>query len=298
MPKDCWKIVTCSAAAIRVGNSATNGDSRATSNGGASFNSDVDKPEHSLPENTDYYAIIAGIEHYSGNLPGAQFSDRDAEAVRRNLVALGYPERNIKFLTDNLASKGSLEAYLEDWLPQNVTEKSHVFFYFSGHGAPDPKTNQAYLIPVDGNPSYLEKTGFPLKKLYTDLNALKATQVVVALDSCFSGAGGRSILPQGARPLVTEVDTATPPGVKITVFAATSPAQITSTLNEQSHGSFTYFFLKGLGGAAKNADGKITASGLYDFLKPKVQDAASRQNRDQTPLLSGATDSTIVALPR
>lgn len=294
--KNCWKSITCSAAAIKIGSASNDGqvNGGARKNGAESFISEVDKPGYSLPEKPDNYAIVAGIEHYSGDLPDAQFASRDAEAVRRHLIALGYPERNIKFLTGSTASKSSLEAYLEDWLPRNVTENSHVLFYFSGHGAPDPTSNQAYLIPVDGNPSYLEKTGFPVKRLYSDLNALKAKQVIIALDSCFSGAGGRSILPQGARPLVVQVDTATPPNGKIVLFAATSPTEITSTLDEQGHGSFTYFFLKGIGGAAKNDEGTVTTIGLYNYLKPKVQDAASRQNRDQTPILSGMTSGDIV----
>ncbi|MBI5241215.1 MAG: peptidase C14, partial [Elusimicrobia bacterium] len=102
------------------------------------------------------------------------------------------------------------------------------------------------------------------------------------------------VLAQGARPLVTQVDTAVSPGGKLTVFAASAPNEITATLEEQGHGMFTYYFLKGLGGEAKDASGTVTPRGLYDYLKPKVQDAASRQNRDQTPVLEGAVDGEIV----
>ena len=40
--------------------------------------------------------------------------------------------------------------------------------------------------------------------------ALKAKEVIVAMDACFSGAGGRSVLAKGARPLVMQVDPARP----------------------------------------------------------------------------------------
>ncbi|NLO92122.1 MAG: hypothetical protein GX410_09075, partial [Elusimicrobia bacterium] len=75
------------------------------------------------------------------------------------------------------------------------------------------------------------------------------------------------------------------------LFAAASGDQITSTLDDQGHGTFTYYFLKGLTGGAATADGSLTAQGLYDYLKPKVQDAARRQNRDQTPDLQGTHGS-------
>ena len=95
------------------------------------------------------------------------------------------------------------------------------------------------------------------------------------------------------RPLVTKVDTSVVPGSKLVLFAAASSKEMTATLKDQGHGIFTYYFLKGLGGAAKDAGGVITAQGLYDYLKPKVQDAAARQNRDQTPAIEGMTDGEI-----
>ena len=255
--------------------------------------SDVDRPTFRLKEKPADFAMVVGIEKYSNDLPAALFAERDARAVKEHLLALGYPERNIKFLIGDRASRANLEAYLEDWLPRNVTEDSRVFFYFSGHGAPNPESGQAYLVPWDGNPNFLEKTAYPVKKLYAGLNGLKARQVVVALDSCFSGAGGRSVLAEGVRPLVAKVDASVSTGGKIVLFAAASAQGVTSSLKEQGHGIFTYFFLKGLGGAAKDPSGAVTPRGLYDFLKPKVQDSASRQNRDQTPVLEGAMDGEI-----
>ena len=255
--------------------------------------SDVDNPDQHLAEVPDDFALVVGIEGYSNELPAAQFAEHDAAAVRNHLLALGFPQRNIKFLTGQRATLSGLASYLEDWLPRNVKEDSRVFFYFSGHGAPSPESGQAYLVPWDGDPNFLDKTAYPVKKLYADLNALKAKQIIVALDSCFSGAGGRSVLAKGIRPLVNKVDMDVSAGGKLVLFAAAAAKETTSTLDDQGHGLFTYYFLKGLGGAARDNSGAITPRGLYDYLKPKVQDAASRQNRDQTPVLEGATNAEI-----
>ena len=165
-----------------------------------------------------------------------------------------------------------------------------MFFYFSGHGAPDPASGQAYLVPWDGVPNFLDRTAYPLKKLYAGLNSLKAGQVVVVLDACFSGAGGRSVLAQGTRPLVVQADISAILNPKLVLFAASLGNEVTATLADQGHGIFTYYFLKGLGGEARSSAGVVTMRVLYQYLKPKVQDAASLQNRDQTPGLDGPAE--------
>lgn len=245
--------------------------------------SDVDTPFRSLTPNPNNYAIVIGINKYMA-LPSAKYAEHDAEAVRNQLISLGFPSRNVIYLSGDKAGYKSIEKFIEKWLPNNVDENSRVFFYFAGHGAPDPRKGDAYILPYDGDPSFLENTGYPVSRLYAKLNELKAKEVYVAMDACFSGAGGRSQLAQGARPLVVTTNEESPTG-KITVFAAASGDQITSVLEEQGHGAFTYYFLKGLTGDAKNQDGSITVESLYKYVKPKVQDEARRQNRDQSPIL-------------
>ena len=246
--------------------------------------SDVDRPAYAAKENPDNFAMVVGIEKYSG-IPEAQFAERDAAAVKAHLLAMGYPERNIIYLTGQQASRAGIAKMVESWLPRNVKEDSSVFFYYSGHGAPDTQTGQAYLLPWDGDAQFLEDTAYPIRRLYEKLNALKAKRVVAALDACFSGGGGRSVLTKGARPLVTNVDSARGAAGRLVVFTASAADEITGTDENQGHGLFTYYFLKGLGGAAQDKYGRVTAKGLYDYVVPNVRDAARRQNRDQSPQL-------------
>lgn len=256
------------------------------------LSSDVDTPVYRSAEQAENFALVIGIENYA-DLPSAQYAARDATAVKRHLMSLGYPERNIVSLTDSQATKSGLQKNIEVWLPKNVTELSTVFFYYSGHGAPDIGSGKAYLLPVDGDPAYLEVTGYPIQRLYAKLSALKAKRVFVAVDSCFSGAGGRSILAKGTRPLVTKVDIGKVPSEKIVSFSASEAEQVSGTIEEQGHGLFTYYLLKGLNGAAQIKGGQVTAKSLYDYLKPEVQNAARRQNRDQTPMLRTSSDVVI-----
>jgi len=247
-------------------------------------------PSFSSGERLEDFAVIIGIENYA-DLPDATYAERDAAAAKRFVLALGLPERNIALLTGTRATKNGFEKTLEGWLPNNATKNSRIFVFYSGHGAPDPGNGNAYLVPVDGDPRYLAQTGYPLKRLYASLGRLKAKSVLVALDSCFSGAGGRSVLAKGIRPLVGKVDTASEEGGSLSVISASASDQISGTSDETGYGLFTYNFLKGLDGAAKDGRGRITLKSLFGYVKPRVQDDAARANREQTPQLqSGGED--------
>lgn len=248
----------------------------------AEIRSDVDQPAYKVTVNPDAFAVVVGVEKYNA-LPDARFAERDAKAMNAHLLAMGYPQRNIVLLTGSAATRTGLVKNLEAWLPNQVTERSTVMFYFSGHGAPDAKTSEAYLVPMDGDPQYLEETAYPIKRLYEKLSALKAKRVLVALDSCFSGAGGRSVLAQGTRPLVAKLKLAPEEG-RIVSLSASSAEEITGAFEEQGHGLFTYHLLKALSETA----GRGTVSELHTALTPRVQDEARRQNRAQTPQLFGS----------
>lgn len=251
----------------------------------ASLVSDADTPRYRSAEHPDDYAVVVGVEKYTG-LPEATYAERDARAVYEHLIALGWPPRNVALLTGAQATRGGLAKNLERWLPQNVSERSTVFFYYSGHGAPEAQSGTAYLVPLDGDPQYLEDTAYPVKRVYERLAALKARRTLVAIDSCFSGSGGRSVLSKGTRPLVGRVDTGTA-GARTAALTASGAGQISGTIESQGHGLFTYYLLRGLNGAAADSSGAVTVRSLYDYLTPRVRDEAKRANRDQAPELVG-----------
>jgi uncharacterized caspase-like protein len=245
--------------------------------------SDVDKlPVMQTKPNKNAYAIVIGVEKYRQNLPKADYATHDAMIMAEYLAkVMGYPEENIVTLLNDRALKSDLEKYLGKWLPNNIEKDSSVFIYYSGHGAPNPKTGDAYLVPYDGDPSFIEETGYPLKRLYAKLDKLPAKEIIVVLDSCFSGAGGRSVLAKGARPLVMNMDKQVSHSDRIAVFSASSGSQISSTHEEKGHGLFTYFFLKGI------KDGNSELGALYYYLKPQVESTARKTyNNEQTPGLT------------
>lgn len=238
--------------------------------------SDVDEPPAAGAPRRGH-AVVIGVERYRNGLPSADFAAGDARIVARYASAvLGYPAANVVLLADESATRSDMVKHLERRLANRVQPEDEVFVYFSGHGAPDPKTGESYLVPYDGDPAYLEETAYPVKRLYEALAKLPAKKIVVAMDSCFSGSGGRSVIAEGSRPLVTVAAAAVPKG--LTVLSASSAAQTSNSYRMKSHGLFTYFLLKGLreGGADWRA--------AFDYLKPEVSRVARQDyNSDQEP---------------
>lgn len=251
--------------------------------------SDIDElPAVKMQPNKNAYAIVIGIENYRQKLPKADFAASDAKLVSEYLTKfMGYPEENVIILLNDHASNVDLVKYFEKWLYNNVEKNSTVFIYYSGHGAPDPKTGGAYLVPYDGDPSFIAETGYSLKRMYDALGKLPAKEIVVALDSCFSGAGGRSVLAEGARPLVMNLQGNMALSKNMMVLAASSGEQISSTYKEKGHGLFTYFMLKGIKNEnVVRKDGSIAISDLFSYIKPQVERIARKQyNNEQSPQL-------------
>ena len=234
------------------------------------------------------FAVVIGIENYRQKLPKVDFAIHDAQTVAEYLTkVLGYPEENVVTLLNEHATNVDLVKYFEKWLPNNVEPGSTVFVYYSGHGAPNPKTSDAYLVPYDGDPSFIDETGYSLKRMYAALGKLPAKEVIVALDSCFSGAGGRSVLAKGARPLVMNLQNNIVLSKNMTVLSASSGDQTSSTYDEKGHGLFTYFMLKGIKNEdVTRPDGSLKIDDLYSYIKPQVERIARKQyNNEQTPQL-------------
>ncbi len=253
--------------------------------------SDVDVPSVERTAKPNRYAVVVGIEQYRTKLPKADFAARDAQTMKAYLTkTMGFSDENVALLVNENATGRDLEKYIEHWLPNRVEKDGTVFVYYSGHGAPNPKTGDAYLVPYDGDPAFVDATGYPLKRLYENLGKLPAKEVVVLLDSCFSGAGGRSVLAPGARPMVLTVENPVLASGRTVVLAASKGDQVSSTYDQKGHGLLTYFFLKGLRGEADaNKDGSVDLAEVYDYLKPQVERTARREyNNDQQPQLLGS----------
>jgi hypothetical protein len=230
------------------------------------------------------YALVVGIERYR-DLPPVVGARADAERYAALVgTTLGLPQQNVRVLVDDRATRADVEQGIE-WLQQSVPAGGRAYLFFSGHGAPDTKSGQPFLVTYEGNPKSLTRTSLPLSEVMKSLEATKGKDALAVVDACFSGSGGRSVLPEGARPLMVVKDER--PQTKLALFSASSGAQISGPTLDRKGGLFSSMFVQGLGTAAADVDGdgQITLSELDQWLKPRVEREAKSDQREQTPSL-------------
>lgn len=243
-------------------------------------------------ERPDAVAVIIGNRDYIvKDVPSVEFAQRDAATVKEYLIqSMGYREDNIIYLIN--ATKAQLDAtfgtendHRGKLFNYVKAAKSEVFIYYSGHGAPDPVTRQAYLVPVDADPAFVNLNGYSLNTFYKNLGKIPVKLSLVVLDACFSGSSEGGMLLKNASPIFIDVSNPALLANNSIVFSSSRGDQISSWYPEKYHGLFTYFFLKGIQGEAdKNRDRAITLSELKDFVSENVSWIARRlHNREQTP---------------
>jgi formylglycine-generating enzyme required for sulfatase activity len=232
------------------------------------------------------YAVVVGISQYSEEvIPRVPYAVKDAQAITALLeTQAGIPKTHIKLLTDSKATLSGLRNHLGEWLRMRVKADSTVYVYFAGHGTPNLQTQSGAIVPWDGHPDFPAGL-YPLKELEDTLGALPTKNVIVFLDSCFSGGAGRSVLPKGARPMGLQYPVLSHGDVM--VLAAATGTQISSDYDKAQHGLFTHYLLAGLRGEADaDKDQVVTLRELVPFVKERVAHTAVEElNREQTPML-------------
>jgi hypothetical protein len=257
---------------------------------------DVDIPQKTKMNNPDGIGVVIGVESYQ-YVANATYAYNDAEVFREYLAStLGFKKSRIKLATNSKATQAELSKLLgpNGWIARNVkAQKSDVVVYFSGHGIPDAKTKETGLLPFDVDPQY--SVGLGLKDLYKALGKLNARSVTVFLDTCFSGQGReKQTLLAGTRGIQIVPKERNVPG-NITVLSAATAGQVSGPFKDKEHGLFTYYLLKGLGGAADgDQNKKLTMTELAAYVHSKVKDGAALTGREQTPELQGGGERVLV----
>jgi hypothetical protein len=246
--------------------------------------------------NPDDIAVIIGNASYKAtakDIPDVVPAYADAEGMKRYATqVLGIREENIIALKDarladliaTFGNDNNPKGKLWNWVKAN---RSQVFVFYSGHGAPSSDGSSSYLVPVDATASLIDLSGYSLKTLYANLGKLPAKSVTVVLEACFSGASQNGMLIKHASPIYQKAMQEIVP-TNLTVISAGSGSQIASWEQDKSHGLFTKHYLLGMAGAADkrpygNGDGKVTHEELGAYLKGTMSYLAQRYyGREQT----------------
>lgn len=240
---------------------------------------DMTVPQNAT-DNTSTFAVIIANENYA-NAGDVEFALNDGRSFGEYCrKTLGIPEKNIN-IYDNATFVGIRSALnLLGKLVDTYGEKSNVIFYYAGHGIPDEKSSDSYLLPVDGIPSDMS-TCYSLDGIYRRLGEMKAERVVVFMDACFSGSQRNGEIIAAARGVAVKAKSAQPYG-NMVVFSAAQGDETAYPYKEKSHGLFTYYLLKKL----QHTRGEATLGELSDFVTKNVKMESLQTNkRSQTPCI-------------
>ena len=118
----------------------------------------------------------------------------------------------------------------------------------------------------------------------------------MVIDACFSGSSDQGMLLKNISPVFIEVDETGQLAEEVTVFTSSSGEQVSSWYPEKKHSLYTYFFLKGLKGAAEaDEDQSVTAEEMQFYVNEEVGFMARKLNsREQTPGLRSMDNSKVL----
>ena len=305
------RVLGCALAFIRAGRPGAFLAAIGSTSGRPTTEARTDFPRSSVvvsfpkvAPRPDDIAVIVGNANYAKqgkDIPNVKPAYADATAFKRYAIeALGVREGNIIDLSDATGSQmvrvfGSATNHrgqLYDWVRPG---RSRVHVYYAGHGAPGGAEGGAYLVPSDADGNRIDLNGYPLEVLYRNLGKIPARAITLVLEACFSGASQGGPVISNASPVFLKAKTvAVPPNV--TVIAAGAANQMASWEQDGSHGLFTKYFLKAMGGEADakpygNGDGSVALNELDAYLKDTLTYYARRYyGRDQTAdIIAGKT---------
>ncbi|MCC7138343.1 MAG: SUMF1/EgtB/PvdO family nonheme iron enzyme [Planctomycetes bacterium] len=246
------------------------------------------------------YALLVGVNAYvSPKMSPLRFCVSDAELLADVLrQRCGYPADGVVLLADRqpadrLPTRENIQRHLTSLLLK-AQYGDTVLVFFAGHGG--IVAGASSLCPTDFDPDNSGLTGVRVEHVRDLMHASKATQKLLVLDCCHSGATGRGV------PLALsgdDLDGFKGAGGLIT-FAAARRSQQSQEASDRRHGLFTWALARGLGGEADaDRDGIVDSDEVYRYVHDDVTEAARARGHEQTPVRILGEDVTgILALSR
>jgi len=244
--------------------------------------------------NPDAIAVVIGNSSYK-KAKDVAYAVNDAKLMKTYLVdVLGYKVGNI-FYYEN-ASKSDFEIlfgnstnHMGKLFNAVKKDRSDIFIYYSGHGAPGLKDKRGYFVPSEADPQYIELSGYSTDVFYANLAKVPARSTTIVLDACFSGAD----IFENISPIVLEVENPSLELSNAVVFSSSTGSQVSSWYNDKEHGMFTYFFLKAIHNRNADADkdGSLTFEEIYQYISDNSEGVPYYARRihgvEQNPTIEG-----------
>lgn len=235
------------------------------------FANDVEKLP-TAPEDAKKWLFLVAVENYK-ETDKVLFAKHSADLLATTLKKrLGVSERNAYVLIDGNATAGAISDKLEQMLA-NIKADDTIYFYYSGHGVPDPVTSESYILPSDKVVDFIvREKQFQLGDIYRRLSLSGASKVVAFIDSCFSGRTDNASIFKGTAPGLIRVKELDIDPTKMTVLTAGKNTQFSNAYDTKGHRMFSYFLLRSLLKSRTNTPDMNT---IFQEVSVGVRDASS-----------------------
>ena len=248
---------------------------------------DINIPQNAMDKNSNTFAVVIANENYQ-RVSHVDYAVNDGKLFAEYCQkTLGLPQQHVMMYNDATLGNmlGAINRIKE--IGEAYNGKANIIFYYAGHGIPDESSNDAYLLPVDGDGASV-RTCYKQSELYSELASIKAQSVVVFLDACFSGSQRGEGMLAAARGVAIKAKKTDPVG-NMVVFSAAQGDETAYPFKEQKHGMFTYYLLKKL----QETEGDVTMGELADYITSEVKKRSIVVNgKLQTPLVTHSNSAT------
>ncbi|MBD2568499.1 eIF2A-related protein [Anabaena lutea] len=221
------------------------------------------------------WLLLVGVNQYQDQqLPSLRYSAVDCQGLAEALTSATQQQFSqtemviLHDFTQQLPLLATVTAILQK-ITTTAQPLDTILCYFSGHGIINPETQEAFLCLADTQKDNIQNTGLAVKELLQILGNSKAQNQLIWLDACHSG--GMTLRGINPTPQLVEI---------LQQLASKSKgfyALLSCDTNQQSwefselgHGVFTYYLIEALKGKSANAQGLISADGIYNYVFHKT----------------------------
>ncbi|MEO0759675.1 MAG: caspase family protein [Cyanobacteria bacterium J06648_16] len=241
---------------------------------------------------SNYWSIAIGINQYHFLQPLMQ-AQNDALGLHRFLIdEVGFDESHSVLLSDLSVSARHEAVYpdqraIQEWLQvvcqQKLGPDDGLWLFFSGYGA--QAEGEDYLMPVDGDPANVAKTGLKISDIIHLMHQAPTQNQVLILDMnrSQSALAGQEI---GAQT----IELAKSAGIPL--LLSCQPDQFSHETLAVRHGLFTAALLEGL-----RYHGCFTLAHLSDYLRSRLPELCEHHWRPvQNPVAVIPDDKKFMVL--
>jgi len=225
------------------------------------------------------HVLAAGITHYADSRYDLFFAGGDASALAQCLRGQAgegklYAEVDATVLADEQATASALRDQLRH-LVDSVQPQDTVVLFLAGHGLRSTSF-QYYFGTHDLRTDDLGGTALAWEELQTLVRSLKATHVLVLLDTCHAAAalGGYGATTQALGEALAD-------RAGVMVLASSASSERSFEREDWGHGAYTKALLEALQGKAGRS---LTPGVLEDYVGRRVAELTGDRQHPYVPI--------------